>query len=383
MSRLYSLTAWLALAAPALAGEKQVSLQKAPGNGIQPQVAVDSKGTLHVLYFQGEAKGGDLMYVRREAGKMSPPLRVNSQPGSAIATGTIRGGHIAAGKDGRIHVAWNGSNGAEPKNPISGVPMMYTRLNDAGTAFEPQRNLMTKTAILDGGGSLAADTKGNVYVAWHGLGADSPKGEDNRKLWVAVSHDDGKTFASEKSAWNEKTGACGCCGIRGFADANGSAYFIYRAASQKTNRGMYLLRSDDLADSFRGVQLDNWEIENCPMSSEAIAEGPTGVYAAWETQSQIYFAHIQAGKASIDAPKSVPGPGGNRKHPALAINKNGDMIVVWTENTGWNRGGDLAWQIYNKAGQPTSEAGRRPGAIPVWGLPAVVAESDGRFSILH
>lgn len=382
MKRIVLLTIWVAIDATSFAGDP-VTLSKTPAGGIQPQAILDAKGRLHLLYFQGEAKGGDLMYVRREAGKFSQPQRINSQDGSAVATGTIRGGHLAIGKDGRVHVAWNGSGTAEPKNPIMGMPMMYTRSNDAGTGFEPQRNLMTKSAVLDGGGSLAADRNGNVYVAWHGLGADLAKGEDNRKVWVAISSDDGKTFAVEKSAWNEKTGACGCCGMRGFADGQGSAYFVYRAATLKTNRGMYLLRSDDLGKSFTGMQLDNWEIENCPMSSEAMAEGPGGVYVAWETQGQIHFARVQPGKAAVDAPKAIPGKGGNRKHPALAVNKNGDLIVAWTEGTGWSRGGNLAWQVYNKAGNPTSNAGRQNGAIPVWGLPTVVAEPDGRFTIFH
>ena len=59
------------------------------------------------------------------------------------------------------------------------------------------------------------------------------------------------------------------------------------------------------------------------------------------------------------------------------------MILVWTEGTGWNRGGGLAWQVYDKAGKPTASAGRRPGAIPVWGLPAVIAEPNGDFTIFH
>jgi DNA-binding beta-propeller fold protein YncE len=43
--------------------------------------------------------------------------------------------------------------------------MLYARLDDAGTAFEPQRNLIQVAAGLDGGGSVAADQAGNVYVA--------------------------------------------------------------------------------------------------------------------------------------------------------------------------------------------------------------------------
>jgi hypothetical protein len=387
MKRILIVSVCMSLAgfASVRADEKHVTVQRTPARGIQPQAVVDDNGNLHLLYFQGEAGGGDLMYARRDAGKteLSKPLRVNNQEGSAIATGTIRGGHIAVGKNGRIHVAWNGSSQATPKNPISGMPMLYTRLNDDGTAFEQQRNLMSKSAILDGGGSLAADKEGNVYVAWHALGQESAKGEGNRQVWVSISKDEGKTFAVEKPAWDEPTGACGCCGLRGFADLKGNAYFIYRAATKKSNRGMYLVRSSDQGKSFAGLQLDNWLIDICPMSSEAFAEGPTGVYTAWDNDGQVYFTRLQAGKLAIDAAKTAPGDGRNRKHPALAVNKNGDVILVWTEGTGWNRGGHLAWQVYDKAGKPTSESGRRQGAIPVWGLPAVIAEPDGRFTIFH
>src|SRR5262249_16072338 len=152
------------------------------------------------LYFTGAPGTGDLYYVRRDAGKerYSAPLKVNSVAGSAIATGTIRGGQIALGKNGRVHVAWNGSGKAD-KNPLGGVPMLYARLSDDAKSFERERNLMTQSYVLDGGGALAADANGNVFVAWHGLGKDSPKGEDNRRVWIAASSDDGKTFATEKA----------------------------------------------------------------------------------------------------------------------------------------------------------------------------------------
>ena len=378
-----TLTLALAVAAPLRA---DVVLQKTPNKGIQPQLMSDARGNVHLLYYDGDARGGNLFYVKRDAGQaaFSTPTQVNSGAGSAVAAGTIRGGQLALGKDGRVHVSWNGAMKAEPKNPLGGHPMLYARLSDDGKTFEKQRNLMTQTSVLDGGGTLAADAKGNVYVAWHALGKDNAKGEGNRKVWVAVSSDDGKTFAAEKPAWDGNTGACGCCGMRGFADSKGNIYFLYRAASEKTNRGMYALMSRDRGTNFFGNHLDNWKIATCPMSSEAIAENNAGhVFAAWENEGQIYVRQLLDSRLHNAPNRALPGKGGDRAHPAIAFNKNGEMLVAWTEGTGWNKGGALAWQVFDKNMQPTLYAGRRPGAIGVWGLPAVVAEADGRFTIYH
>ena len=118
MLRTLQVPVWAALVLVAVeAGQTaaQVEVLETPHDGIQPQAVVDAKGTLHLIYFKGEALTGDLFYVRREAGQkgFSSPTRVNSQPGSAVATGTVRGGQLALGKDGRVHVAWNGSGKAE------------------------------------------------------------------------------------------------------------------------------------------------------------------------------------------------------------------------------------------------------------------------------
>src|SRR5438552_2742418 len=95
----------------AFAGEASVKTVRIPDGGIQPQAAVDDKGAIHLIYFKGDAAKGDIFYVRSTDGgsTFSAPLRVNSQPGSAVAVGTIRGAHLALGRDGRVHVAWNGS----------------------------------------------------------------------------------------------------------------------------------------------------------------------------------------------------------------------------------------------------------------------------------
>ncbi len=361
---------------------EKVNLVRTPNNGIQPQAVMDERGTLHLVYLAGEPAASDVFYIRRAPGKeFSTPIRVNSQTGSAIAIGTIRGAQIALGKNGRVHVTWNGSNQAAPRSRENSSPMLYARMNEAGTGFEPQRNLMQATNSLDGGGSVAADRFGNVYVVWHAAGEQ--KGEQHRRVWLARSINKGRTFAREvaidTSTDNKLTGACGCCSLRAFVDSQGALSVLYRTATEMTERGMFLLTSTDKGKTFSGQRLDNWNLTTCPMSSVTMAATSTRNLAAWENNGQVFFAALnQRGPLKI----SAPGETGKRKHPAIATNSKGETILVWTEGTGWKKGGSLAWQVFDREGKPTAEKGSAPD-VPVWGLATVAAEANGSFSIIY
>ncbi len=286
----------------------KVKLLRVPNDGIQPQVAVDRLGTTHLIYFHGDPAHGDIEYVRmaKNGEQFSKPIRINSTPGSSIAVGNIRGAQLALGKNGRVHVAWNGSGKAIPKGPGDQPPMLYARLNDAGTGFEPERNVIQSAYGLDGGGSVAADEAGNVYVAWHAPKPDM-KGEENRCVWVVHSSDEGKTFSPERQAYTESTGACGCCGMKAFADNQGAIYFLYRSAQERVHRDMYLLTSTDKGARFQGEKLHEWEGGTCPMSLESFCQFGDAVLAAWETGDQVYFARVDRRTGQRAEPIAPPG----------------------------------------------------------------------------
>jgi hypothetical protein len=372
----------LTSAAMTQARQEAVSLVRLPAGGIQPQVAVDSRGVVHVVYFTGEPANGDLFHATLAGdGTFSPPRRVNSEPGSAIAIGSVRGAHLAAGRNGRLHVAWNGSGTARPKAPDGTTPMLYTRTLAGRVEFEPQRNLIHAATGLDGGGIVAADAAGRVFVAWHAGGPGS-KGEADRRVWVATSSDDGATFAREVAASDPSTGACGCCGMGGLVDRRGALFLQYRSARDLTHRDSYLLRSTDGARSFASTNLQAWNINACPMSTYALAEGPEGVLAAWETAGQVQF--IQVSQAAGAPARAIEAPGSvrTRKHPVIATDPRGDVLLAWTEDMGWQRGGAVAWQVFDKQGQPTAVSGRVSG-VPVWSLVAAYARPRGGFTIVY
>jgi hypothetical protein len=373
------------LTAAARGDEPRIHVLKAPEGALQPQAVSDAAGVVHLVYLKGNPAAADVFYVRMEAGqdRFSKPIRVNHQAGAAIAIGTIRGAQLALGRGGRVHVAWNGSSQAKPRNFDNSSPMLYTRLNDAQTAFEPERNLMTHTTGLDGGGTVAADGAGRVVVAWHGYSEGDPSNEMGRRLWVARSNDEGRTFAPEVSAMNALTGACGCCSTRALATREGTLSVLYRAATDGVRRDIVLLTAPDGTKPFRWVRLQPWRTDSCPMSSASLTVGGTGTLAAWETRGQVYFARVDLPVGAKIQPIPAPGPAADRKHPAIASNAQGETVLVWTEGTSWQKGGALAWQVFDPQGRPASERGRLDDAIPVWGLATVVARPDGGFTIIH
>ena len=368
------------------AESERVKLVRTPDGGIQPQAAVDSQGVVHLICYKGDAGGGDIFYVRQGPGQetFSKPIPVNSQPRNAMSAGTIRGAHLAAGKNGRVHVAWDGMGKGGVRPTINGTkvtPFLYTRLNDAGTGFEPERNLITFAAGLDGGGSVAADNQGNVYAFWHASKPGDTNGEAGRAVFVAHSADDGKTFAPEKLATAKPTGACGCCGMKAFADDAGNVFALYRAASEKVNRGEILLLSGNHGADFEIALEHPWKIASCPMSSAFLSETKAGMLATWETERNIYFARVNPKTLKVSEPVS-PAGSAKRKHPVAVGNARGEVLLAWTEGTGWLKGGGVAWQLYDQAGKATPEKGRADG-VPVWSLVTAFAQLDGNFVIVY
>jgi hypothetical protein len=361
-------------------GSSRVRVLRTPEGGLQPQTVADGAGTIHMIYLKGDPKSADIYYSKRGPGEtaFSRPLRVNSDPGTATAIGTIRGAQLAVGKGDRVHVTWNGVN---KSRDVMGSPMLYSRLNDTKSGFEPQRNLMTGTVALDGGGSVAADARGNVYVAWHAARAGMVAGEEGRAVYVATSTDEGKTFSTEKATGAGPKGVCACCGMKVFADAQGNLVGLYRAASQKINRDVVLLTSNDRGQSFKASPLHPWEVTTCPMSSQTITTGRSGLLLGWESAGQVFFTTLDPKSFQPGSPISAPGQG-KRKHPALAANAEGETLLAWTEGTGWNKGGSLAWQLYGPDGKPRGAIGRADG-VPAWSLATAFAEPDGTFTIVY
>src|SRR5687767_2934891 len=192
------------------AAATEIKLERVPEGGVQPQVAVQADGTVHLVYLKGEPGGSDVRYTRRapDDSTWQPAITVNSIPKSAVAAGTIRGAQLALGKAGRAHVVWNGA--AIGGNHAS-APLYYARMEEG--KFAPQKAVNGDTKHLDGGASVAATEAGDVFIAWHASPKVDTK-ESGRLIYIRRSTDDGRTFSAPAAAKGAAPGVCPCCSLK-------------------------------------------------------------------------------------------------------------------------------------------------------------------------
>ena len=362
----------VALLLTMIAHGADVRTERVPEGGVQPQVVSGPDGILHLVYLKTEAKGSDVCHAWKHPGTQdwSAPVKVNTLPGSAVATGTIRGAQFAIGKDSTVHVVWNGPGGKDQP-----APLYYAQSLDGGHTFKPQRDLRGDTRGLDGGATIAASPQGEVFIVWHGARAEAAPGEVNRVVFVLKSTDNGTTFAPVKIANLDDLGVCACCSLKSFVTPAGELLTLYRAARKMAQRDVTLLVSRDGGESFTHRIVGPWSIAACPMSSMTMAQTDQQTRGAWETEGMIYTALVD--HDSDRAPVAID----KGRHPALAVNSDGKILISWSIGTGWQKGGKLGWAVLDKFGKPTGEKGASPG-VPVWGMTAAYAEGPG-FVVMY
>ncbi len=252
---------------------ESVTIVRVPDSGRLPDAVIDDAGTVHLVYYQGDAwSGGDLLYVTRPSGAStwSAPQRVNSEPGTVTGIGPVDGGLLALGRPGRLHVAWF---------QMRPTVFFYARLNEEGTGFEPQLAVATGDSV-ETGPSIAADRSDNVFLFWH-----AGKVEDaHRSVYMAISRDGGTTFEFARPVNAGGEGVCNCCRLRALTNDAGTVYLSYRGAGDNVRRGQRLLTSSDAGETFTDELIQPWELGACPVSTTTLSRGPTTMTVAWETQ---------------------------------------------------------------------------------------------------
>lgn len=133
-----------------------------PGDSLAPAIAVDSANQLHVVWTDDTdlSGGAEVFYRKRDAlGNWSTPVNVSRRPGSVSSFPDV-----AVTSDGRVHVVWI--------DTTSGVKsVFYSREATPGT-FTPAKNISGELftgPVGDTGPAIAVGPGDRLHVVWSGV----------------------------------------------------------------------------------------------------------------------------------------------------------------------------------------------------------------------
>jgi hypothetical protein len=250
---------------------------------------------------------------------------------SAIASKTANSDAHAhgAGPDGDLFV-WRSTDGGKTWSQA-------IRVNDVPNA--PNEALHT----------LAADAKGNLFVAW----LDHRPGAEGKTLYGARSADAGATWSKNFLVYQSPEGSiCECCHPSSAFAPDGELLVMWRNWLDGS-RDMYLARSRAGAafGPAEKLGMGTWKLKGCPMDGGGVVISQQRVVTAWRREGTVYLAE----------------PGGHE----TALGQGKDVTVA-----AGPKGAYVAW---------VSASGvelRAPGAAPVTlsndgAFPAITVLSDG------
>ncbi|HEX8525242.1 MAG TPA: hypothetical protein VF669_23525 [Tepidisphaeraceae bacterium] len=341
-----------------------VNVVRVPNGGLSPQAKIDRWDTLHLIFATGDKMQAKLHYeVSHDFGKNFVGWVPITE--TCIIRGNVRGPQFFVTYDGQPHFAWMKSS----------REFLHTRLTQTGS-LNTEQNLIKEHADIDGGGTIVSGPDGVIYAVWHAPQRAGDPAESSRKVWVARSTDNGNTFEPATTGNAPERGACACCAVSALATAE-NLLVIYRCATDRVHRDMHLLTFDHDLKCEKDETLATLEANKCVMSTASFAGVGQDLYVAFETGS-----NIKINKVGSVSSLEMPGQGVNRKHPRLAMGKDGVILVAWTENTSFNQGGKVVYQFVTPDLKALDEPMTLEG-LPAYSVPAVVAKADGSFIILY
>lgn len=277
--------------------------------GTQPQIAVDSKGTIHIVYGLKSGDDRQLYYVSSADGgkSFSVPSLLGSF--SKMGLGMGRGPQIATTRDFiTITVGDHNGNLYAFRRPVSsGVWSTPVKINDTDS---------TAKEALSG---ISSGINNVVYTVW----LDTRLGNNN--LFGAISRDGGASWSKNELIYKgEQNGVCDCCKPSVIIGKTGQLHVMFR---NKLNgaRNMYLISSKDGGQYFSAAQKlgsEDFMINGCPMDGGDISVNKSGdVTTVWRRQSEIFKAEPGKQETRI----------GTGTTPTVLNTTKGD-VVTWHQN---------------------------------------------------
>ncbi len=348
----------------ALAGESvELARGVAPLNPRQPQVAVDAKGAIHVIFGVG-----DFIHYRRsdDGGKtFSDAVELPAVP--SMSLGMRRGPRIAVTDTSQCVAAIGGKQGKGRDGDLLAMKSL-----DGGKSWSAavQVNDAANSA-REGLHAMAAGPGDSLCCTWLDL-------RNGKTEIMASSSTDGEaTWSRNVLVYRSPDGSvCECCHPSVAIDEHGRVYVQWRN-SLGGARDIYVASSSDGGRTFgKATKVGNgsWPLDACPMDGGSIAVADGQLASAWRSEKSVYL---------LVAGQSEERRIGAGEQPWIAMTNVGPF-VVWLRQRS-----DLAYILNPRSETPRELAAHASDPVIACGPnglgPVVVVweSRDGKSNTIH
>lgn len=243
----------------------------------QPQMVVDEKGRVHLVY----GAGNDVWYCRSDDGgeTFSSPQRAFEVPN--LSLGMRRGPRIAIAGETLVVSAIGGPQGKGRDGDL----LTWRSVDNGATWQGPVTVNSVKDSAREGLHAMTSDDSGTVWCVWLDLR------NNQTELYAALSRNGGAAWEQDRCLYQSPDGnICECCHPSVVAHGN-QVHILFRNAVDGS-RDMYVVSSTDHGTTFseaRKLGQGTWKLKACPMDGGMLAVDRSGsLHAVWRREEKIF-----------------------------------------------------------------------------------------------
>jgi hypothetical protein len=278
-----------------------------------PDIAVDSSGNLHVVWFDATPPGVGGVYYKKSADggttwMPSQRLARTSELSEVQA--------IAVDSSGNLHVVWEDST---PGN----YEIYYRKSTDGGTTWMPSQRL-TWTSLSSQNPAIAADSLGRLHVVWYDA---TPW---NYEVFYKKSTDGGTTWMpSQRLTWNSGYSLRPAIAI----DSSGNLHMVLYD-SAPGNGEVYYKKSANGGFTWMPSQRLTWTSGES-IDPDIAADSSGNLHVVWSDDAsdsndgEIYYRKSPDGGSTWMTGQRLSWASFWCGDPAIAVDSSGNLHVVW------------------------------------------------------
>jgi hypothetical protein len=337
------------------------------GEGVfGPQIAVDSRGGINVVWDDDADGGSEILFSRSVDGGVtfSPPKVISNHLGGAFDP------QLVVDVLGNINVVWQ-TQGAFGWN----WNIWFTRSVNAGSTFADPKALCADTDICNWP-QIAVEPSGSVDVVF----AQIPCADCDYDVFFSRSSDGGATFSPSHNLSDSAESLITLPEL--VVDGAGNIHVVWSKGDFTSGQvNVFLSRSSDHGTTFATRDLSGDQGISYFPQVVVDARGNINVFWLNEMLGGIVFSRSVDGGADFSSPKKVStAPGGfSATDPYVAVDPDGNLSIAWQDGAT----GGILFSRSTNGGSRFSRPEEISENSNVAYFPQITADASGNINVVY